>query len=347
MVRCPNCGIEYDDGSIKCLVCGYNFKVSPKENIRVQKTKTGENKSNIQAIFAGTLAFSGLMFFIAMLIVLLGLYKPLDLPTVASTFIFAIIVPIVIGNILACWISNSSYLQSIFNGGMIGILPVLVFSLFGLGDIFIFIIFFIMGILGGILGKIITTKLIKNSQTKYMEKIRITMVILFIIIAGIFGTSMAIAGASNNNMTYDQNGISFSYIGGLVAVNNTGNTHPFGTGNSLNVVAALNGVNNTGTQSDSLVISKGPATASLQDQVNAEKASIQKANCTITSETNLTVDGVPAIEIGYNTTSNITGVDLLLIKNNTLYSLNFNYDENNTLQRYMTFLPIEKSLHIQ
>ena len=347
MVKCPNCGIEYSDGSIKCLVCGYMFQESPEENIKIQKTKTDKNKSNIQAIFAGALTFSGLMFFIAMLIVLLGIYKPLDLYTVSSTLIFAIIVPIIIGNILACWISNSNYLQSISNGGMIGILPVLVFSLFGLGDISIFAVFLIMGVLGGILGKVITTKLLKNSQTKYMKKIRITLILLFIIIAGIFGTSMAIAGASSDNMTYDQNGISFNYIGGLITVNNTGNTHPFGTGNNLTVVAVLNGVNNTGTQSDSLIISKGPSTLSLQDQVTAEKASIQKANCTITSETNSTVDGVSATEIEYNTTENTAGVDLLFIKNSTLYNLNFNYDENNTLQRYMTFLPIEKSLHIQ
>ena len=347
MVKCPNCGIEYDDNSIKCLVCGYRFQESPEENIKIQKTKASENKSNIQAIFAGTLAFSGLMFFIAMLIVLLGLYKPLDLSILTSSLIFAIVASIIIGNILSCWISNSSYLQSIINGGMIGILPVLVFSLFGLGDILVLLVFFITGILGGVLGKIVTAKLLKNSQKEYMDKIRITLVILFIITAGIFGTSMAIAGASNNNMTYDQNGISFNYIGELVAANNTGNTHPFGTGNNLTVVAVLNGVNNTGTQADSLVISKGPSTAPLQDHVNAEKTSLQKANCTITSETNLTVDGVSAVEIDYNTTSNIAGVDLLLIKNSTLYSLNFNYDENNTMQRYMTFLPIEKSLHIQ
>jgi hypothetical protein len=178
-----------------------------------------------------------------------------------------------------------------------------------------------------------------------MKKIKVTLIFLFVITGCILGTSMVIAGASNNNMTYDQNGISFNYIGGLVTLNNP--AHPFGTGNNLTVIAALNGINNTGTQSDSLVISKGSATMSLQDHVNAEKASIQKANCTITSETNLTVDGVSAIEIDYNSTSSIAGADLLLIKNNTLYSLNFNYDENNALQKYMTFLPIEKSFHIQ
>ncbi|MGB9978823.1 PsbP-related protein [Methanobacterium sp.] len=346
MVRCPNCGIEYDDGSIKCLVCGYNFKESPEENIKIQNVRVEENKSNIQAIFAGTLGFSGLMFFIAMLIVLLGMYHPLDSSTVVSAIIFAIIVPIIIGNILACWISNSNYLQSIFNGGMIGIIPVLVFSIFGLSNILVLFVFLIMGILGGILGKIITAKLIKKPQTNHMEKIRITLVFLFVITACIFGTSMAIAGASNNT-TYDQNGISFSYFGELVVLNNAGNTHPFGTGNNLTVVAALNGVNGTGTQSDSLVISKGPAAMSLQDHVNAEKASIQKANCTVTSEANLTVDGVSAAEIDYNTTSNIAGVDLLLIKNNTLYDLNFNYGINNTLQRYVIFSMIEKSFHIK
>lgn len=351
MVKCPNCGIEYDDNSIKCLVCGYNFKESPEENIRIQKTKAGENKSNIQAIFAGTLVFSGSMIFFGTLMVLLGLYHPLDLGNLSTTtailYFAASIIPIVAGNVLACWISNSSYSQSIFNGGIIGILPVLVLSLFGVGDISIFIVLFIMGILGGILGKIITTNLIKNSQKKYMEKIRITLVLLFIITAGIFGTLMAIAGASNNNMTYDQNGISFNYIGGLVAVNNTENTHPFGTGNNLTVIAALNGINNTGTQSDFLVISKSPATMPLQDHINAEKASIQKTNCTINSETNTTVDGVSATEINYSSASNIAGVDLLFIKNSTLYSLNFNYDKNNTLQRYMTFPLIEKTLHIQ
>ncbi|HEX3012918.1 MAG TPA: hypothetical protein VHO92_01420 [Methanobacterium sp.] len=347
MVKCPNCGIEYDDGSIKCLFCGYKFKETGEENIKIQKSKAGKNKLNVQAIFVGTLAFSGSLAFIGMLIILLGLYHPLNLPEFAIAFIFAVIIPLIIGNILACWIASSSYQQSLFNGGMIGILPILVFSLFGFSDISVLFIFFIMGSLGGILGKVITTKLIKNSQTNYMEKIRITLVFLFVTAGCILGTSMAIAGASNNNMTYDQNGISFSYIGGLVALNNTENTHPFGTGTNLSVIAALNGVNNTGTQSDSLVISKGPATALLQDHVNAEKTSLQKANCTITSETNLTVDGVSAVEIDYNSTSNIAGADLLLIKNNTLYGLNFNYDENNTLQRYITFLPIEKSLHIQ
>ena len=312
-------------------------------NIKIQKAGKDENKHNAQAILAGTLAFSGSLAFIAMLIILLGLYRPLDL----SIFIIALIVPLIIGNILACWIGNSNYQQSMFNGGIIGILPVLVMSIFGYGDLSILFVLFIMGSLGGILAKVITTRLIKNPKTSYIKKIRLTLIFLFVITGCIFGTSMAIAGASNNNMTYDKNGISFNYIGELVALDNPGNTHPFGTGNNLTVIAALNGVNNTGTQSDSLVISRGPATMSLQDHVNAEKASIQKANCTITSEINLTVDEVSATEIDYNTTSSIAGIDLLLIKNNTLYDLNFNYDGNNTLQRYITFPLIEKSLHIQ
>ncbi len=343
MVKCPHCGIEYDDNVIKCSFCGYNFKESPKENIKIQKVDAGRNKFNIHAIFAGTLVYSGSMIFIVMLITLLGLYHPLNL----SVFVIALIVPIVIGNILACWIGNSTYQQSMLNGGIIGILPVLVLSIFGYGNLSALFIFFIMGSVGGILGNFITNRLIKNSQTNHMEKIRITLVFLFVITGCIFGTSMAIAGASNNNMTYDQNGISFSYIGGLVALDNPGNTHPFGTGNNLTVVAALNGINNTGTQSDSLVISKGPAALSLQDHVTAEESSIQKANCTITSETNLTVDGVSATEINYNSTGNIAGIDLLLIKNNTLYDLNFNYGKNNEFQRYVCFLLIEKSLHIQ
>ena len=346
MVKCPNCGIEYDDSSIKCLVCGYNFKESPEENVKIQNTKVTENKFNVQAIFVGTLAFSGSLAFIGMLIVLLGLYRPLNLFEFASASLVAVIIPLIIGNILACWISNSSYQQSLFNGGIIGILPILVLSIFGFGDISVLFILFIMGSLAGILGKVITTRLIKNPQTNPIAKIRLVLVFLFVISAGIFGTLMAIAGASTNSTSYDQNGISFSYFGELVAVNNTGNTHPFGTGNNLTVVTALNGVNGTGTQSDSLVISKGPATLPLQDQVNAEKSSIQKTNCTITSETNLTVDGVPATEIAYNTTGNTAGVDLLLIKNNTLYGLNFNYDSNNEFQRYIE-LVIEKTLHIE
>ena len=346
MVKCPNCGIEYDDDSIKCLVCGYMFKESPEKNVKIQNVRASENKFSLQAIFAGTLVYSGLMFFIGMLVVLLGLYHPLNLSEFGSAFIFAVIVPLIIGNILACWIGNSNYQQSMLNGGIIGILPVLVLSLFGLGDFSILFLFFIMGTLGGILGKVITTRLIKNPQTNYIKKIRFTMVLLFIIIGCIFGTTMAIAGAGNNT-TYDQNGISFSYFGELVTMDNPVNTHPFGTGNNLTVITALNGVNNTGTQSDALLISKGPATLSLQDHVNAEKSSIQQANCTITSETNTTVDGVPATEINYNSTSNIAGVELLLIKNNTIYSLNFNYDSNNEIQRYICFLPIEKSLHIQ
>ncbi len=346
MVKCPNCGIEYDDSSIKCLVCGYNFKESPEENIKIQNTRATENKFSVQAIFVGTLAFSGSLAFIGLLIILLGLYRPLNLFEFASASLFAVIIPLLIGNILACWISNSNYQQSLFNGGMIGILPILVLSIFGFGDISVLLILFIMGSIAGILGKVITTKLIKNPQKNPLIKIRLVLVFLFVISAGIFGTLMAITGASTNSTSYDQNGISFSYFGELVAVNNTGNTHPFSTGNDLTVVAALNGVNGTGTQSDSLVISKGPATSSLQDHVNTAKSSIQKANCTVTSETNLTVDGVPATEIGYNTTSNIAGVELLLIKNNTLYDLNFNYDSANEFQRYIE-LVIEKTLHIQ
>lgn len=347
MVKCPNCGIEYDDGSIKCLVCGYMFKESPEKNVKIQNVRAAENKFSLQAIFAGTLVYSGLMFFIGMLVVLLGLYHPLNLSEFGSALIFAVIVPLIIGNILACWIANSNYQQSLFNGGMIGILPILVLSLFGFGNISVLFILFIMGSLAGILGKIITTRLIKNSQTNPIVKIRLILVFLFVISAGIFGTLMAITGASTNSTSYDQNGISFSYFGELVTLDNPVNTHPFGTGNNLTVITALNGVNNTGTQSDALLISKGPVTMSLQDYTNAEKASIQKANCTIISETNSTVDGVPAAEINYNSTSNITGVELLLIKNNTIYSLNFNYDSNNEIQRYICFLPIEKSLHIQ
>ena len=343
MVKCPNCGIEYSDGSIKCLVCGYMFQESPEENIKIQNAKANEKKFNIQAIFAGTFVFSGSLAFIVMLIVLLGLYRPLNL----SIFFVALIVPIVIGNILACWIGNSSYQQSMLNGGIIGILPILVLSLFGYSDLNALFLFFIIGSLAGLLGKLITSKIIKKPQTEYAKKIRVTLIVLFVLAGCTLGTSMAIAGASSDNMTYNQHGISFNYVGELVELNNPGNTHPFGTGNNLTVIAALNGVNGTGTQSDSLIISKGPSTLPLPDQVNAEKASIQKANCTITSETNTTVDGVSATEIEYNTTGNTAGVDLLFIKNSTLYNLNFNYDSNNQFQRYINFLCIEKSFHIQ
>jgi hypothetical protein len=343
MIKCPNCGIEYDNNAVTCSFCGYKLKETPDENIKIQNARSSENKFNIHAIFAGTLVYSGSMIFIAMLIVLLGLYQPLNL----SVFIIALIVPIVIGNVIACWIGNSTYQRSMLNGGIIGILPVLVLSIFSYSNLSVLFIFFIIGSLGGILGKLVTTRLIKNSKTNYMGKIRLTLIFLFVITGCIFGTSMAIAGASSSNMTYDQNGISFNYIGGLITLNNPGNTHPFGTGNNLTVTAALSGINKTGTQSDSLVISQGTATLPLQDHVNAEKASIQKANCTITSETNLTVDGVSATEIDYNSTGSIAGTDLLLIKNNTLYDLNFNYDKNNEFQRYICFLVIEKSLHIQ
>ena len=350
MVKCPNCGIEYDDNVVKCSICGYNFKKSPDENIKIQKVRSGENKFNIQAILAGTFVYSGLVLLMTMLIMLLGLYHPLNIKDIGIMFailVVAYIIPIVTGNILACWIGNSTYRQSMLNGGIIGILPVLALSILGYSSFTLLFLLFIMGSLGGILGRLITVKLIRNPQKKYMEKIRVTMVFLFVITGCVLGTSMAIAGTSNDNMTYDQNGISFSYIGGLVAQDNPENTHLFGTGNNLTVIAALNGVNNTGTQLNSLVISKGPATLPLHDHVNAEKESIQNMNCTVTSETNLTVDGVPATEIDYNSTGNMAGVDTLLIKNNTLYNLNFNYDKNNNFQRYIYYIFTEKSLHIQ
>lgn len=164
-------------------------------------------------------------------------------------------------------------------------------------------------------------------------------------VAAIFSKSTIIAGS--NNMTYDKNGISFNYIGELAASDNPRNTHPFGTGNNLTVIAALNGVNNTASQSDNLVISQGPATLPLTDYVNAEKASIQKSNCTIISETNLTVDGIPATEIVYSN-KGITGMDLLFIKNNNLYSVNFNYNGDYTnLKRFTVFLMIENSLYVK
>lgn len=340
MVKCPNCGIEYDDNVEKCSFCGYRLKESPEENIKIEKTMQSGNKFNINSIFIGTLVYSGLMLFIIMLIVLFSLYYPLNLEALGITFI----IPIIAGNILACWIGNSNYTQSMLNGGIIGILPVWVLLIFGYGNLDVLILFLVMGALGGVLGKFIVSKVIRNQKAEPMKKIRLSIIFLFVITAGILSTSMVIAGSTN--MTYSNNGISFSYIGNLTTAENTGNTHPFGTGNNLTVIAALNGINNTGSQSDKLIISKGAAALSLQDQVNAEKASIQKANGTIISQTNLTVDGVPATEIDYNNTGT-AGADLLIIKNNTLYDLNFNYDSNNELQKYTVFLMIENSFHVK
>lgn len=342
MVKCPECGIEYDNNAIQCSFCRYKFKETSNKTAKDKKTSLGGNKFNINAIFLGTLVYSVLMAFIVMLIILLSLYYPLNLEIFSLIFL----IPLVIGNVLACWIGNSTYRQSILNGGIIGILPVWIMFLFGYGNPAVLILFFIIGALGGILGKFITTKTIKNPQTDSKGKIRLTILFLFVIVAGIFSTSIVIAGSSN--MTYDKNGISFNYIGKLVESDNPGNIHPFGTGNNLTVIVALNGVNKTAAQSNSLVISQGPATLPLTDYVNAEKASIQLSNCTIISETNLTVDGVPATEIDYNNSASIIGMDLLFIKNNNLYDLNFNYNgDYNNLQRYTLFLMVENSLHVK
>ena len=274
------------------------------------------------------------------LTILLSLYYPLDDNILPLIFV----IPLVVGNVLACWIGNSTYKQSALNGGIIGILPIWILLIFGYGNPAVLILFLVMGSLGGILGKFITTKIVKNPLTEPIKKIKLILLFIFVIMGGIFGTSMIFA--ASNNMTYDNHGISFSYLGGLVASDNPGNTHPFGTGNNLTVTTAFNGANKTGAESDYLIISQGAATMPLQDQVNVEKESIQKSNGTIGLETNLTVDGAPATEIDYNA-SGVAGVDLLFIKNNTLYDLNFNYGINNELQRYTVFLTIENSLHIK
>jgi|GEM_PF-4654000 len=342
MIKCPECGIEYNDAAIQCSFCGYNFKETQNKTTKNEKISPSENKSSISAIFLGTLIYSVSMIFVIILIILLSLYYPLNLEILSLIFL----IPLIIGNSLACWIGNSTYRQSILNGGIISILPIGALLIFGYGDPAVLALFFIIGALCGILGKFIITKLLKNPQTKSLEKIRITIVFLFLIVGGIFGTSMFIAGS--NNMTYDKNGISFEYLGNLVALNNSGNTSFPSTGNNLTAIAALDGINKTGSQSDSLVISQGPATLPLQDHVNSEKAFIQKSNGTIISETNLTVDGVPATEINYNSSNDIAGVDLLFIKNNKLYSVNFNYNgDYNELQRYTVFLMIENSLHVK
>lgn len=341
MARCPECGIEYNDNALQCSFCGNKLKETPK-TVEDEKISSSKTKFNASAIFLGTLTFSVSMIFTAMLIILLSLYYPLN----SSILLLIIVIPLLTGNILACWVGNSTYWQSILNGGIIGILPVGAMLIFGLANFAVLVIFFIMGVLGGILGKFITSKIIKNPRKDSNGKIRLALLFLFVMVIVIFSTSPLIAGS--NNMTYDKNGISFNYIGELVASDNPENTHPFGTGNNLTVVATLNGVNKTAAHSDNLIISQGPATLSLTDAVNAEKASIQKYNCTIISETNLTVDGVPATEIAYNNTEGITGMDLLFIKNNNLYSINFNYNGDLTnLKIYTVFLMIENSLHVE
>jgi hypothetical protein len=342
MIKCPECGIEYNDDTLQCSFCGYNFKETPNKTVETEKTSHGKNRSNISAIFLGTLVYSVSMIFVIILIILLSLYYPLNLEILSLIFL----IPLITGNILACWIGNSTYRQSILNGGIISILPIGALLIFGYGDPAVLALFFIIGALCGILSKFILTKLLKNPQTKSLEKIRLTIVFLFLIVGGILGTSMFIAGSSN--MTYDKNGISFEYIGNLVALNNSENTSLSGTGNNLTVIAAFNGVNKTGSQSDHLVISQGAATLPLTDYVNAEKTALQKSNYKIISETNLTVDGVPATEINYNSSNGIAGVDLLLIKNNSLYSVKFNYNgDYNELQRYTVFLMIENSLNVK
>lgn len=342
MVKCPECGIDYDDNAIQCSFCGHNFKEIPDKPVKTEKISPGKTKFNASSIFLGTLVYSVSMLLIMMLMILLSLYYPLNL----YILLLVVVIPLIIGNILACWIGNTDYNQSILNGGIIGMLPVGVMLLLGIADFGVLVIFFIIGALCGILGKFITSKLIKKPRKDSRGKIKFTILFLFVIMMGIFGTSTLFA--SSSNMTYDKNGISFNYIGELTASDNPGNTHPFGTGNNLTVITVLNGVNKTAAQSDNLVISQGPAKSSLVDYVNAEKASIQKSNCTINSTTNLTVDGVPATEIDYNNTRGITGMDLLLIKNNNLYSVNFNYNGDYTdLKRVTVFLMMENSLHIK
>ncbi len=342
MVKCPECGIEYDDNAVQCSFCGHNFKENPLKTVQTEKINHGKTKFNASAIFLGTLVYSVSMFLIIILIFLLSLYYPLNLYILLPV----VIISLMTGNILACWIGNTDYNQSMLNGGIIGMLPVGVLLIFGIADLGILATFFIMGALFGVLGKFIASKIIKSPQKDPQGKIRFTILFLFVIMLGIFST-LTFFG-SPDNMTYDKNGISFKYLANLTASDDPGNTHLFGTENNLTVIASLNGINGTAAQSDNLVISRGPATLPLTDYINAEKASIQKSNCTIISETNLTVDGVPAAEIDYNNTSGITGMDLLLIKNNTLYRVNFNYKGDYTdLQRVTVFLMIENSLHIK
>ncbi len=342
MVRCPQCGIEYDDNAIQCSFCRHNFKENPIKTVKTEKINHSKTKFSASAIFLGTLVYSMSMLLIMMLLLLLSLYYPLNLYMLLPV----VVIPIVIGNILACWIGNTDYNQSILNGGIIGILPVGVLLLLGIADFGVLAIFFIIGALCGIIGKFITSKIVKSPRKDSKGKIRFTILFLFVIILGIFITSTLLG--SPENMTYDKNGISFNYLAKLVVSDNPANVHPFGTGNNLTLIAALNGINRTAAQSDNLIISKGPATLPLADYVAVEKASIQKSNCTIISETNLTVDGVPATEIDYNSTSGITGMDLLLIKNNSLYSVNFNYNgEYTDLQRVTVFLMVENSLHVK
>ena len=342
MVKCPECGIEYNDNAPKCSFCGHNFKEIPDKTVKNEAPIPNGNKFNIKSVLLGTLVYVTLLIFILMLIILLSLYYPLNLYIMLPI----VVISLVAGNILACWIGNSTYEQSMLNGGIIGILPVWTMLIFGLADITVIVFFLIMGILGGILGKFITGKIIKKPQEDPTGKIKLTILLLFVLMIGIFSTSTIFA--SSSNMTYDKNGISFNYVGELVESNNTGNTHPFGTGNNLTVIETLNGANKTGIQSDNLIISQGAATLSLNDYVNAEKASIQGSNCTIISETNLTADGVPATEIDYNNTQGITGMDLVLIKNNSTYDFNFNYNgDYYNLQRVTVFLMMENSLHIK
>jgi hypothetical protein len=342
MVKCPQCGIEYDNNAVQCSFCGHNFKENPYKTVQAEKISPGKSKFNTGAIFLGTLAYSMSMFLIMILLFFLSLYYPLNLFIIFPV----IVIPLVIGNILACWIGNTDYNQSMLNGGIIGMLPVGILLFFGILDFGILATFFIMGALCGILGKFITSKIVKNPRKDSRGKIRFTILFLLVITLGIFST-LTFFG-SPDNVTYDKNGIYFNYLAKLAASDSPGNVHPFGTGNNLTVIAELNGINGTAAQSDSLVISKGPATLPLADYVAAETASIQKSNCTINSTTNLTVDGVPATEIDYNNTSGVTGMDLLLIKNNSFYSVNFNYNgDYYDLQRFTVFLMVENSLHIK
>ena len=342
MVKCPECGIEYYDNIPKCSFCGHNFKESPDKIVKSETQVPSGSKINIKSILLGALVYLTSLIFIMLMIFLSSLYYPLN----SGILLLAFLIPLVAGNMLACWIGNSNYNQSILNGGIIGIIPFGIISIVVFGDFGSLAFLFIIGALGGALGKFITSKLVKNPQDDPIRKIRFTMLFIFVIVIGIFSTSTIFA--SSSNVTYDNNGISFKYFGDLVASNNSGNTHPFGTGNNLTVIETLNGANKTGIQSDNLVISQGNATLPLNDYINAEKTSIQGSNCTILSEMNLTVDGVPATEIDYNNTQGITGIDLLLIKNNNLYDFNFNYNgDYYNLQRFSVFLIMETSLHIK
>ena len=147
MVYCQECGTKIEENGTFCHNCGNRIKEENEKLLR-----RGINRIKLYAIFGGIIAW----------VVLIILFK-IAYPIADGFTVFLIfIVTQLISSIVAGYIGNTSYKNGIVNGGILCIMPTIIFTfIMGLyGLILGFIIFLCFGIVGGVFGCFIKNKLI-------------------------------------------------------------------------------------------------------------------------------------------------------------------------------------------